>query len=119
MKKILVIDDELDFVGRLKKSLEISGFQVFSAFNGQEGLDLAKKERPQLILLDIMMPGIDGFEVLKKLRNSVETSLTNVIMITARGDSSAILKAIDSYATDYIIKPFELSRLMDMIKKYA
>ncbi|MFC1709947.1 PleD family two-component system response regulator, partial [Candidatus Omnitrophota bacterium] len=70
------------------------------------------------ILLDIMMPDIDGFEVLNRLRNDPCTAFTNIIMCTAKGDTSSILKAEKSYATDYIIKPFELSELMGLIKKY-
>jgi DNA-binding response OmpR family regulator len=118
MKKILLIDDEADLVESLKKTLESNGYEVYGALNGKEGYEKAQEERPHLILLDIIMPDMDGFEVLKRLRNAPATALTNIIMCTARGDTSSILKAEKSYATDYIIKPFELSELMELIKKY-
>lgn len=118
MKKILIIDDELDLVEKLKKRLEMSGYEVHGACSGFEGLDKAKKERPHLILLDIMMPDLDGFEVLSRLKESTETALTHVIMITAKSDTPSILMAEKSYATDYIIKPFQISDLLNMIQKY-
>lgn len=118
MKKILIIDDERDLVEKLKKRLEMSGYEVSGAHNGFEGLEKAKKERPHLILLDIMMPDLDGFEVLNRLRKSMETALTHVIMITAKGDTPSILMAEKSFATDYIIKPFQIPDLLNMIQKY-
>lgn len=118
MKKILLIDDEVDLVESLKKTLESSGYEVHGALTGKDGYDKAQRERPHLILLDIIMPDMDGFEVLRRLRNSPDTALTNIIMCTARGDTGSILKAEKSYATDYIIKPFELRELMELIEKY-
>ena len=96
----------------------MSGYEVYGAHNGSEGLEKARKERPHLILLDIMMPDLDGFEVLNRLRKNVETALTSVIMVTAKSDTPSILMAEKSYATDYLIKPFQISDLLNMIEKY-
>jgi len=118
MKKILVIDDEPEMVEMLKMRLEASGYIVISASNGRQGLEIAQKEKPDLILLDIMMPEIDGFGVLSRLKNNAETGLIPVIMLTAKAETSSIIQAQKLFANDYIVKPFEPKQLLDLIKKY-
>jgi adenylate cyclase len=116
-KKILIVDDEPELVEMLKIRLEASGYDVISASDGEEGLKRAEKEKPDLILLDIMMPGMDGLVVLARLRNNLETNFIPVIMLTAKGDTSAILEAQREFATDYVIKPFEPQHLLSLIQK--
>lgn len=118
MKRVLIIEDENDLVDSLEKTLRSNGYHVSSALNGQDGLQKAQRERPNLILLDIMLPGLDGFQVLKRLKNDSGTDLIPVIMLTAKGETSSILEAEKLEAADYIIKPFELDELLNLIKKY-
>jgi len=116
--KILLIDDEKDLVETLTFRLEANGYEVIKAYDGREALEKAGKERPNLILLDVMMPQIDGFEVLKRLKNNSETERIPVIMLTCKKESSSIFKGEDLGALDYIIKPFEAEELLRLIKKY-
>ena len=116
-KKILLVDDEQGFVDTVKQYLESRKYNVIVANDGKEALEKVE-ENPDLILLDIIMPGIDGFEVLRRLRNNLRTRYIPVIMLTARGESKAILKAQDLGTTDYIIKPFSLKELLYLVKRY-
>jgi len=118
-ERILLIDDEKDLVKLVVIRLEAAGYEVITAYGGQEGLDKAKIEKPNLILLDIMMPGMDGFEVLHKLKNDTETVNIPVIMLTAKGESQSLFAAQDLKATDYIIKPFETEELLRLVKRYS
>jgi DNA-binding response OmpR family regulator len=116
--KILVVDDEKDLVEVLTLRLEGSGFKVIVAYDGGEALKKVKEENPDLIILDIVMPVMDGFEVLARLRRDAQTKDTPVIVLTCKGESKAIFKAQSLGATDYLIKPFEPSELLDAIKEY-
>lgn len=107
-KKILIIDDEEDFCYFAKKNLEaISNYEIITANKGKKGIQIARKEKPDLILLDIMMPGIDGFEVLKRLKGNEKTQRIPVIMFTAKDEDEAKIKASGLYCEDYIVKPVE------------
>jgi DNA-binding response OmpR family regulator len=116
-KKILIVDDESDYVEMLKMRLEANGFDVICAYDGIEGLKMASAGKPNVILLDIMMPGIDGREVLTRLKRAQDTAGIPVVMLTAKGESSSILGAQDSGAADYLIKPCEASELLDTINR--
>ena len=116
-KSILVVDDEVDVVRVLRKQLMASGYEVLVAYDGLQAVEEVKK-CPDLILLDITMNGMDGIEVLRRVRDAVETKEIPVIMVTAKGASSSILDAQNLGATDYIIKPFEFKELLPLIKKY-
>jgi CheY-like chemotaxis protein len=118
-KKILLIDDDDDICYFAKKYLENTGqLEVIVENRGEDGIKRALEQKPDLILLDIMMPGIDGLAVLARLKDNPETSLIPVIMLTAKGETDSILKAQKSFTTDYIIKPFEPKKLLDLIVKY-
>jgi DNA-binding response OmpR family regulator len=107
-KKILIIDDEKDFCYFVKKNLEaISNYEIITANKGKKGIQIARKEKPDLILLDIMMPGIDGFEVLKRLKGNERTQRIPVIMFTSKDEDEAKIKASGLYCDDYIVKPVE------------
>ncbi len=105
MKKtrILVVDDELNIVKFLRANLEAKNYEVLAAMDGAEALQTFEMELPDLVILDIMMPKIDGFEVCRRLR---EWSQIPIIMLSARGDESDKVKCLDLGADDYITKPF-------------
>jgi len=116
--KILVIDDEPEVVELLKKRLERIGYQVITATDGMGGFKKACEQKPDLILLDIIMPEVDGLTVLRRLRAEEATCEIPVIMVTAKGRTDSIFEAQRYRATDYIIKPFEWSELLKLIKRY-
>jgi len=115
--KILVIDDEVDIVDTVSFMLRSRGYDVITASDGGEGLTKAMVEHPNLILLDIIMPVMDGFEVCFKLKRDKDARKIPVIMITARGDNEAVVKARSAGADDYIVKPFSLPTLISKINK--
>jgi len=117
MKKILVIDDEEEFVVFIKTNLELRGdFEVAVALNGEEGIELAKSVKPDLILLDIIMPKVDGFEVLKQIRERENTKSIPVIMVSARSDDQSMMKALKLHNDGYIIKPVKIEELQEKIE---
>lgn len=117
-KKILIIDDEEDFCFFVKKNLEaISNYEIITANKGKKGIQIARKKKPDLILLDIMMPGIDGFEVLKRLKANEETQNIPVIMLTAKDEDESKIKASGLYCEDYLVKPVEKLVLRAKIHK--
>ena len=119
VKRILIIDDEPDFVEMVKMRLEANSYDVVTAFNGEEGIQKAETEHPNLILLDVMMPGSDGFAVLKKLKSIPSTRYIPVVMLTAKRESKSIMTACDRGAVDYIIKPCESQELLKAVRKHA
>lgn len=117
-KKILIIDDEADFCKLVKRNLELIGdFEVVIAGDGKQGFNSAKKLKPDLILLDIMMPRMDGFKVLEKLKSDMNTLAIPVIMLTAKGDEASKVKAAQLYDEEYIIKPIEAPELKTQIEE--
>jgi two-component system KDP operon response regulator KdpE len=111
--KILVVDDEKRMVRFIQLNLEQDGFQVITAFNGSEALEQVRTQLPNLILLDIMMPDINGFEVLKKIR---EVNTVPVIMLTAKGEEDDRIQGLELGADDYITKPFSPRELVSRIR---
>lgn len=107
LPKILIVDDEPFNVDYLAQELETLDYLTLPAFNGQQALDIVETDSPDLILLDIMMPVIDGFEVLKRLKASSETRDIPIIIISAMNDLKSIIKGIELGAEDYLPKPFE------------
>ena len=118
-KRILIIDDETKLVDLVKEWLESKDYKVSAAYNGLNGLEKAKNEKPDLVILDINMPGLDGFEVLSSLRKNQETKYTPVIMLTVKRETESIMKAQDLETTDYIMKPFSVKRLLNLVRKYV
>lgn len=117
-KKILLIDDEEDFVYFTKINLEQTGkFEVATAIDADAGIKMVRKFKPNLILLDIMMPGKDGFEVLKTVKKDKETRGIPVVMFTVKDEDSYKQKAARLYDEDYITKPVELEELIARIEK--
>jgi DNA-binding response OmpR family regulator len=116
MKKILVVDDEDDILHFLDLVLREKGYDVATATGGQEALTKAQLEHPDLILLDIMMPQMDGWEVLKLLRVDEETASIPVAMLSARTEARDRVQGLQEGAVDYICKPFSLQELIGKIE---
>lgn len=116
-KKILIIDDEPGVCSVVSTFLEKKGFTAITAKSGKEGIEVANQLVPDLILLDINMPEMDGFAVLVKLKNNQRTMSIPVVMLTGRGDEIAKLSASALSCEDYISKPFEMEELLDKVKK--
>jgi DNA-binding response OmpR family regulator len=114
-KKILVVDDEDDILQFLELVLREKGYEVVTAAGGQEALTRAQIEKPDLVLLDIMMPQMDGWEVLKLLRVDDETAQIPVAMLSARTEAKDRVQGLQEGAVDYICKPFALQELLDKI----
>ena len=115
-EKILVVDDEQDLVKLIRYHLEKEGYKVLSAFNGEDALFLTRKERPELIILDLMLPGIDGLEVCRKLKADPELAKIAIVMLTARGEEVDITVGLKLGADDYVTKPFSPKELLARIQ---
>ena len=114
--KVLVIDDEPNILQTLQDRLEMNDYEVLTATNGKEGLEKALDEQPDIILLDVIMPIMDGHEMLKELRKDERGQGISVIMLTACSQSQDVVRAKASGIDDYIIKPFNLSELLEKIE---
>ncbi|MFA6280905.1 MAG: type II/IV secretion system protein [Candidatus Omnitrophota bacterium] len=114
--KLLVVEDEEDISKTLEKRLVTAGYDVVKARDGIEALEVAFKEKPDLIITDVTMPKMDGFELTKHLRSRLETAVIPIVMLTARQDKPSELKGIDVGADDYITKPFDFDKLLSRIK---
>lgn len=115
-EKILIVEDEEDVLELVRFNLEKSGYLVDTALTGREALDKARSNSPDLILLDLMLPEIDGLEVCKILKKDVKTETIPVIMLTAKGTEADIVTGLEMGADDYITKPFSPRILMARIK---
>ncbi|CCJ33375.1 MULTISPECIES: winged helix-turn-helix domain-containing protein [Caloramator] len=115
-EKILLIDDELHIIELLKYNLETNGYKVFYALNGKEGLKLAIEKKPDLILLDIMLPEMDGFDVCKELKKNESISNIPIIMLTAKSEEFDKILGLELGADDYITKPFSVRELLARVK---
>jgi signal transduction histidine kinase len=116
MKTILVVEDEMDIRMSLQEMLENEGYNVLSAANGKEGLELSISKEPDLILSDILMPQMNGYEMLKKLQENPNTAATPFIFLTARVDAQDFRKGMMIGADDYLMKPFRIDEVLGAIK---
>lgn len=115
-KKILIVEDEADIAQLVKLYLEKEGFHTNVAKSGVEALKLVKSERPDLLILDLMIPEIDGIEVCKKIRNAPDTALLPIIMLTAKAEESDTIVGLELGADDYLTKPFSPKVLLARVK---
>ena len=113
-KTVLVVEDEANIVDILTFNLEREGYRVLSAYDGQAGLETAQREKPDLILLDLMLPRLNGFQVCRTLRESGDT--VPILMLTAREEESDKVLGLELGADDYITKPFSIRELMARVK---
>ncbi|MCL7927314.1 MAG: response regulator transcription factor [marine benthic group bacterium] len=114
--RLLVVDDEPDILSILVYQLSKEGFRVSTAVNGQSAIATAAEERPDLVILDLMLPGIDGYEVLKRLRQNEATASIPVILLTARREEEERLRGFEFGADDYVTKPFSPQELVFRVR---
>ncbi len=115
--KILVVDDEINITQILQFSIGAEGYEVITAQNGEEAIDKARREQPDLIILDIMMPRIDGYEACRILKANPMTKNIPVVLLTAKGRDIDKRLGQEVGAIDYIVKPFSPNKLIDKIHK--
>ena len=118
MKKILIGDDEQDIVESLKFVLETADFTCYCAYNGEDGLRLAKELVPDLIILDVMMPKINGFKISRLLKYDTKYKNIPILMVTARTQEEDKLIGEETGADEYITKPFELDEVVKKVEQY-
>jgi DNA-binding response OmpR family regulator len=112
------VDDEPDLVETLRFPLEMEGYQVLVADNGEMGLNLARKERPDLIILDLMLPKLDGYKVCRLLKFDERFKEIPVLMVTAKTQEKDRLLGKETGADEYITKPFDIEKLLEKVKAY-
>ncbi|MCC2667564.1 MAG: Response regulator consisting of a CheY-like receiver domain and a winged-helix DNA-binding domain [Armatimonadetes bacterium] len=117
MKHILTVDDEVNIRRLVEVNLQRAGYRVTTARDGVEALDSIRGERPDMVVLDVMMPRMDGFEVLKRLRLDAETAELPVIMLTAKAQDADIFRGWQSGADCYLTKPFNPTELLAFVRR--
>jgi len=115
-KTVLVVDDEKDLVDLVGFNLEKEGFSVLKALDGEKALELVRTKRPDLVVLDLMLPGVKGLDVCRILRGRPETAALPIIMLTARGEEVDKIVGLEMGADDYVTKPFSIRELMARIR---
>ena len=118
MKKILIVDDEQDIVESLKFVLEASDYTCYTADNGEDGLRLAKEIVPDLMILDVMMPKINGYKISRLLKYDAKYKNIPILMVTARSQEEDKLIGEETGADEYITKPFELEEVVKKVEEY-
>jgi DNA-binding response OmpR family regulator len=114
-RRVLVVDDEKDLVELITYNLGRNGFDVMTAYNGNDALELAQREVPDLVVLDLMLPGIDGTEVARRLRADARTAAVPIVMLTAKGEETDVVVGLTLGADDYVTKPFSMKILLARI----
>ncbi len=117
-KKILVVDDEVDLVETVRFPLEMEGYHVLVSYNGEDALNQARKESPDLILLDLMLPKLDGYKVCRLLKFDERYKHIPILMLTAKTQEKDKVLGLETGADEYITKPFEMDYLMEKVKEY-
>ncbi len=116
-KKILVVDDEKPIVRLVQVNLEHAGYEVITAYDGKEALEKVAQEKPDLIVLDVMMPQMDGFEVMQRLQANPETRDIPVIMLTAKAQDADVFRGWQAGVTLYLTKPFSPFELISFVRR--
>lgn len=117
-RKVLVVDDEVNITQIMEFSIGAEGYDVVTAANGEEAISKARKEQPNLIILDIMMPKVDGYEVCRVLKRDPLTKRIPVILLTAKGREIDKRLGYEVGASDYVVKPFSPSQLINKVNSY-
>jgi two-component system alkaline phosphatase synthesis response regulator PhoP len=117
-KKILLVDDEVDLVETVRFPLEMEGYHVLVSYNGEDALNQARKENPDLILLDLMLPKLDGYKVCRLLKFDERYKHIPIFMLTAKTQEKDKVLGLETGADEYITKPFEMDYLMEKVKEY-
>ena len=117
-KKILLVDDEVDLVETVRFPLEMERYHVLVSYNGEDALNQARKENPDLILLDLMLPKLDGYKVCRLLKFDERYKHIPIFMLTAKTQEKDKVLGMETGADEYITKPFEIDYLMEKVKEY-
>lgn len=118
--KVLIIDDEADLLETMRFRLNAAGYEVITAGDGQTGINKAKSENPDLIILDVMMPGIDGFETLKRLKDEASTKkIPAIVFSCGKEEEEWAKRSIGLGANGYIVKPFETDSLLFTVERFV
>lgn len=117
-KKILIVDDEVDLVETVRFPLEMEGFDTLVSYNGEDGLNQARKEKPDLIILDLMLPKLDGYKVCRLLKFDERYKDIPILMLTAKTQEKDKILGKETGADEYITKPFEMDYLLEKVKAY-
>jgi two-component system, OmpR family, alkaline phosphatase synthesis response regulator PhoP len=117
-KKILIVDDEMDLVETVRFPLEVEGYHVLVSYNGEDALNQARKENPDLILLDLMLPKLDGYEVCRRLKCDDRCKHIPILMLTAKFQEKDKALGMETGAYEYITKPFDIRDLLKKVKVY-
>ncbi len=118
LKKILIVDDEADLVETVRFPLEMEGFNVLVSYNGEDALNQARKEKPDLIILDLMLPKLDGYKVCRLLKFDEKYKHIPILMLTAKTQEKDKILGMETGADEYITKPFEMDDLMEKVKAH-
>jgi len=118
VKKILIVDDEQDIVETLAFMLKQKGFECVCAYDGEEGLKMAKENKPDLIILDVMMPKMNGYKICRLLKYDAKYKSIPIIMVTARSQDDDKTIGEETGANEYITKPFEFTEVIEKIEKW-
>ena len=117
-KRIVIVDDEVDLVETVRFPLELEGFDVLVSYNGEDALSQARKEKPDLIILDLMLPKLDGYKVCRLLKFDERYKHIPILMLTAKTQEKDKALGMETGADEYITKPFEMDALMEKVKTY-
>ncbi len=117
-KKVLIVDDEVDLVETVRFPLEMEGYHVLVSYNGEDALNQARKENPDLILLDLMLPKLDGYKVCRLLKFDNRYKHIPILMLTAKTQEKDKSLGMETGANEYITKPFEMDDLLKKVKAY-
>ena len=115
-RRILIVDDNKDYADAEKAVLEDEGYEVLYAPNGEAALDLLSRETVDLVLLDVSMPHMDGYQVCQRIRENPDTARLNIIIVTARGSTEEMVTGLDAGADDYLPKPFEVPEFLARVR---
>jgi len=117
-KKILIVDDEVDLVETIRFPLEMEGYTVLVSYNGEDALNQARRESPHLILLDLMLPKLDGYKVCRLLKFDEKFKHIPILMLTAKTQQKDKSMGMETGADEYITKPFDMEELMKKVRSY-
>jgi CheY-like chemotaxis protein len=117
MPRVLVVDDDPQVLRLLRVNFELEGYDVVSASDGNEALETIAAQAPDLVVCDVMMPGMDGFEVVRRLRSDASTSRLPIVMLSAKAMGSDARKGLDAGADEYVTKPFDPAELIDVVDR--
>lgn len=117
-KKILIVDDATTVLMMHKLILSREGFEIMTARDGQEGVDTALAARPDLILMDVMMPNLGGIDAVRLLRDREETKTTPIILVSTRGEAESVTRGLDCGASDYVTKPVDGAELVAKVRAH-